>query len=431
MLRQIKEFFSQKPPEIKTSTIPIQTGSYLDFVLRGGGYVTASKAMQYYGENAAIATAVDNIAGSFEQFIPILQDVKTGKYDTDNDVIKFLKNPNGFETWKEFAGMLSRHYLLKHDSQIAALGNINRPPIEMYAVKPQNVNIMEEMKDSYPGKYIISSGVGKGNYVRQEKMGKITRFYDSNLKELYHIMGFSSRNNNIEGDSPLMAAALEAQQQIKGKTHNLQLLNNGGKLSLIVAFKDNTRITGDQHNERKKRINEDLSGPGNAGKIAVISAPEVDIKDVGSSNKDMDYAKLDEISNTAIYLRYRYPLPLITAKAATYNNMENAVLQLFDQAVLPLATVMFGGMSKFLLPRFNMDPERFVITYNPDDIVPLMTRRLKEISERVKFGIETKNELRTLLPGRESIGKAGDILYQPAALIPIGFDISKDENEGT
>lgn len=432
MFKQIREFFSKAPSEIKTTTIPIHTGSYLDFVLRGGGYVTASKAMQYYGENAAIATAVDNIAGLFEQFVPTLQDIKTEKHDTDSDVIRFLKNPNGFETWKEFAGSLSRHYLLKHDSHISALGNINRPPIEMYAVKPQNVNIMEEMKDSYPGKYIISSGIGKGNYIRKEQVGKATRFYDSNLKELYHIMGFSSRSNNIEGDSPLMAAALEAQQQIKGKTHNLQLLNNGGKLSLIVAFKDTTRINEGQHRERKKRINEDLSGPGNAGNIAVVSAPEVSIKDVGSSNRDMDYAKLDDMASNAIYLRYKYPLPLVTITASTYNNMENSILQLFDQAVIPLANTMFASLSKFLLPRFNIDPEKSIITYNANEITALRTRILKELETRVKLNIETDNELRTFLPGREPV-TGGDVIYKSATLVPIGTDITKDEeeNEGT
>lgn len=431
MFRKIKEIFSKRPSEINTSTIPIETGSFLDFALRGGGHVTASQAMEFYGNTAAVATSVDDITTPFEQFVPVIQDLQTTKFDPNNEVTKFLKNPNGFETWKEFAGALARHYLLKHDSFIVALGNIKFPPVEIYAAKPQNMSILEDTKDSYPGKYILPSGAGKGSYIRTPKINDATRFFDGNFQELYHIMGFSSRSNNIEGDSPLMAAALEAQQLIKGKTHNLQLLNNGGKLSLIVSFKDTTRISGDEHKERKKRINEDLSGPGNAGTISVISAPDMSIKDVGSSNRDMDYAKLDEMSSQAIYLRYRIPLPLVTVSASTFNNMENAVLQLFDQAVIPLGDTMFAGLSKMLLPRFGIDPDKFRITYNPDEITALRARRLKEIAERVGLNIETKNESREMLPNRKSIGPEGDVIYQSSLLVPVGTDLIKDENEGT
>jgi hypothetical protein len=105
--------------------------------------------------------------------------------------------------------------------------------------------------------------------------------------------------------------------------------------------------------------------------------------------------------------------------------METAVLMLYDQSVLPLANTLFAGLSKFLLPRYKLDPKLFKITFNPDSITALMQRRLNEIEQRVKMNIETKNELRALLPNRDD-QKGGDILYQPANLVPLGTDITEE-----
>jgi phage portal protein BeeE len=306
-----KWFKSKKNKTEKKSsaTIPIRTGSFLDFVLRDHGMITASQAMGFYQDNSAIATAVDMIADAFEEIVPVLKD-NNDEFIDSSEVIDFLKNPNGFETWKDLAGAMARHYLLTHNSHLSALGNVRSQPIEMFSVKPQNVTVTEDFKDSYPARYNIPFGAGHGVYVRDERSVGINRFFDGNLKELYHIMGFSSMSNNLTGDSPLNAAVLEARQQILSKTHNLRVIEKGGRLSLIVSFKDETRIDPDVHKYRKERINEDLSGPDNAGGIAVVSGPDMNIVEASKTAKDMDFAKLDELSSQAIFLRYKIPLPL-------------------------------------------------------------------------------------------------------------------------
>ena len=412
------------------SSVPVAPGSFLNYVLTGGGRVTAYQAMLFYQENSAIATAVDLIAGAFEQIRPVLE-VTNSKgvksFDDSHEIIQLLRRPNGFQTWKEFSGQLSRHYLLKHDSHIAGLGNVKRPPLELYAVKPQNVSTIEDSRDGYPGSYSVPQGAGHGTYSRVTSPRNVN-FYDGNLKELYHILGFSSRSNNVEGDSPLEAAALEAKQQIEGRIHNLQMIQQGGRLSLVFAFKDDERMDDDTHQERKKRINEDLAGSTNAGKIAVISGSEVDIREFSKSNKDMDYVKLDESASKGIYLRYNVPLPLVTVSASTFNNLSQAVEHLYDFAVLPMADILLCGLSVMLLPRYKLDPATTRITYDPDSITALRGRMLDEVEKRKKMNIETTNELRAGLPGRESI-EGGDILYQAANLVPVGTDLFTDDND--
>lgn len=414
---------SSKTPVVdkkgQTSSVewPLEPGSFLEYALGYGGRISAPMAMKFYRNNSTIATAVDKIASRVEQITPILKSEDGGKIINSHPLLDLLYTPNPFDTWQEFMGKLCRHYLLTHDSHISMLGNTNMPPLEIYALKPQNVSVMAAM-DYFPASYQVTVGPGIGRYLRTEVNRKI-RFLDGPLKEIYHIMGFSSRDDELTGDSPLEAAAMEARQQIKGKLHNMSLLDNGGRLSLVVAFKDSDGIDDDEHIQRKKRINEDLGGSGNAGKIAVISGSEVEIKEVGVSNKDMDFVELDNLASQAIYLRYEIPLPLVSLSASTYDNYENAILDLYENTVLPITDTLMSGLTKAFSQRYDLNG--LYLSYDQENIKVLMRQMLKEIKQRRDINLETVNELRALLPNRESIA-GGEVLYQPATLIRIGED---------
>lgn len=424
--------FFKKTPKIEakaqSSTLvwPLEPGSFLEYALGYGGTVTDRMAMQFYRTNSTVATAVDKIASRVEQIKPVLRQVGTTNIINNHEVLDLLSKPNLYDTYQEFIGKLSRHWLLTHDSHVSMFGNVDRMPLELYAVKPQNVYAQQGI-NYYPSSYTISVGPGIGSYWFKE-VDRSARYFDGQFKELYHIMGFSSRADEINADSPLAAAGLEARQQIKGKLHNMSLLDNGGRLSLIVSFKDTDGIDDDEHKQRKKRINEDLGGAKNAGKIAVISGSEVKIDEVGVSNKDMDFIELENIASNSIYLRYEIPLPLISTDATTYNNYHTAILDLYENTVLPCADTLFSGLTRAIMPRIGIDD--LYITYDTESIKVLMRQMLKELETRRKINIETINELRTNLPNRESI-QGGEQLYQNATLVPIGSDLFTEDEMTT
>lgn len=422
----LKGLFSRKKIEQKTQSSevlwPIPSGSFMEQIF-SGKRITAEKAMEYYRTNSAVATAVDMIATKVEQITPVLDIKGSSDIITKHPVLDLLECPNPFETRERFIGSYVRHYLLKHDAYLAMLGNINRPPLELYAPKLQNVYVT--MANDYrPALYNVAVGTGSGAYMRDEQDRRM-RYVDGPLKEFYHLMGFSSRSDDTQGDSPLEAAALEARQLIKGKYHNLKLLDNGGRLSLVVSFNEPEGITDDEHRARKRKINEDLSGPDNAGGIAVISGTETKIEELGTSNKDMDFAELDSLASQAIYLRYGVPLPLVSLDASTYNNIENALFDFYENTILPVTNTIFTSLTKSLLPRYGIDD--MTISYDPESINILIRQKLKEIKERREINVETINELRALLPGRESLENC-DTLYQPATLVPVGDDLFTEDN---
>ena len=406
------------------SEIALRENSFLGYAFGGNGWVSANRAMGFYRQTSAIATAVDIIADSIELIDPVIK-TKDGKFNDNHEVLDFLKRPNGFSTWNQFIGTVARNYLLKHDSLMVTAGNNNRAPIEMWPRSLQDISIVPD-HDDYPKNYIVTRGNLPGNYLRVEKNKmKDIRFYDGPFKELYHIRGFSSRTDNTQSDSPLQAAAMEARQIIQGKYHNVKLLENGGRLSLLVTFKDEDEISDDEHQNRVQRLNETLGGSNNAGTIGVISGADVQhVEELGKSNKDMDYAVLETLAGHAIYLRYKIPLALVTNEASTFDNLKTGIELLYDNAVLPAVFILFTGLSSFLLPRFGIDPRTTQISVNPESIQALKIRRLAEVEQRKKIAVETTNELRTLLPNREPL-EHGDTLYQPTNLVPIGTDTTK------
>lgn len=387
-----------------------------------GEKVTPQKAFKFYRQNSSVATAVDMIADSFEQIAPIIE-MQDGTILEQHPALDLLKNPNSYMTWSDFAARISRHYLLTNETHFYGLGAVTVPPSQVFPIKPINVSVGTDGSE-YVQTFYVGSGVGEGRYNVELAQQRISRYYDGPLKELYRTSGFSSMATDGAADSPLQAAALETQQQIRGRVHNTKILDNGGRLSLLIVFNEE-QLDDDEHKGRTQRINETFAGSENAGKIGVMSGGDIEsVTEMGTTNKDMDYAELDRIAAQAIYFRYKIPLPLITVTASTFNNMQTAIEMLYDFAVLPLADKLFTGLSRFLLPRFSVDINTAKITYNPESLQALKARRLEELKQRKDIGVETTNELRESIPNREPID-GGDTLYQPATLVPIGTDINE------
>lgn len=412
-----------KPPAVaQKSTISavrltdLAEGSYTEFILAGQGRITPRKAADFYQSASAVAIAVDTIADEIEQIRPVLR-FADGRFENSHEVLDLLNMPNPDETYAEFVGALARYWLLSHDAYMQAVGNVNstRGPAELYAVAPQLIHARDS-RTRFPQGYSVTEGEAVGTYRRDQDGNGRARYIDGNLKELYHVRGFTSRPLTPYSDSPLEAAALEARQTILGRHHNLRLLENGARLSLIAVFKDS--LTEDEYSQRKQRLNEQLAGSQNAGRIAVVNSEDFELQEVGINNRDMDFSNLDMIATRAIFNRYKIPLPLVLPDATTFNNMENATFHLYDFAVIPCFQRLARGLSRFLLPRYGLDPTQVEITYNPETIPALMTRRLSELERRRQINVETLNEYRQQLPNRDPV-EGGDVVLQPINVAPV------------
>ena len=273
-----------------TRSIILDNLSEFESCAFSGETITPQKAFKIYRENSSVATAVDMIADAFEQIQPILK-LTDGSIVDSSPVLDLLQNPNSYMTWSDLAARISRHYLLTNQTHFYGMGTTTLPPQEVHPIKPTNISVTTGGQE-YVQAYHVGQGIAAGQYNEELTKQRISRYYSGPLKELYRISGFSSFTTDGTADSPLQAAALETQQQLKGRVHNVKLLDNGGKLSLLIVFKDEATISDDEHRKRTKRINETFAGPEKAGKIGVMSGGDIQsVTDFGMNQKDMDYVK--------------------------------------------------------------------------------------------------------------------------------------------
>ena len=420
---------AKSAPTAAPGAYSFDTQALIDHAMYGSLTVTPDQAFRFYRQSSAISTAVDLIASKIEAIEPVLE--IDGEIQDRDDVTEFLQKPNNHRMWRQLIGETARNYLLTGNAYFIGIGSIRTRPAEVYTAHPTEAGAVSNVQDGYPESYQYAGMLAPGTYVRQPRgRGQNgVRFVDGPLRELYHLRGYSTRPNAMHGDSPIESILLEIRQHIAGRQHNEAMLRQGGRLSLLFLVKQT--LPDPIFKALTERLRAQFGGPQNAGKVAAIAEKELDVKEMGVTNKDMDFVNLDEVTKAAIYGRYNIPLPLITASRQTFSNYAEAVEALYDDAVLPVLGILLEALSDFLLPRFGRDPRREKLTFNPQSILPLRRRMLQELKDAASLNILTINEQREKLPDIGDI-EGGDVLLGPATLVPIagqGIDLAVEHQD--
>ena len=394
-------------------------GSFLMF---GAGEANSpSSALSLYEQSTAVSIPINMIADAFAVLEPIL--VIDDKIIRNHPVVNLLTDPSPYYSGELFLEMLSKEYLITGETAFVALGGVRRPPLELQPISVKNLTIPEG-EGGTPHQIQISGNTLAGVYHPKIKKG-LLRYFDGGLRELIRMRNYSTKNNSLlRGQSPLLAASKEVRQHILGGTHNVSILEKGGRVSLIFHF--DADMDDEDFEEAKQRVREQYGGAGAAGEIGVTAGGALDIKSVGVNNRDMDFAVLQKMAVKAVTLQYHVPLPLVTDERQTLNNYREGKVALYDDAVIPLSKRIFGALSDHLLPRYGIDNPNARITFDPDQVSALVARRNEELSKRKNIGVESDNEIRALM-GREPYD-GGDVILKPSSLIPAGTDISIEDN---
>jgi len=412
----------RKRPETKSMVLGTSEalGSFLIF--GSGSAATPSSSLALYEQSTAVSIPINMIADAFAVLEPIL--LIDNKVIRDHPVIQLLNRPSPWYSRELFLEMLAKEFLITGETMWVAIGGTRRPPIELQPLSVKNVSVSEG-----PGGFIttvnVSGNTLPGIYVPKVRNG-LVRYFDGRLRELVQIRNYSTRNNSLlRGQSPLLAASKEVRQHILGGTHNVSILEKGGRVSLIFHF--DADMDDEDFELAKARVNEQYGGAEEAGKIGVTAGGALDIKNVGVTSKDMDFAILQKMAIKAVTLQYHVPLPLVTDERQTLNNYREGKLALYDDAVIPLSRRIFGGLTDTMLPRFGLDPKTARITFDPDQVTTLVSRRNDELIKRKSIGVESDNEIRAIMNREPYDG--GDVILKPANLIPAGTDQFTEDND--
>lgn len=420
-MRWKNPFNKKAAPEKKSYTY---SPNIFEFLSQAGwGQVTAWASLRYYEQIAPVAIGVDKIVNELKAIQPVIFNKDTQEYSTDNPFLTFLQTPNASISMQDLFKNYGTYYEVTGEVYLMATGNPNREPLELFVFPPQFVSI-EMASDGFPQSYMVNNGASAAvTFTRKEVNGRM-RYFNGSDRELWHVKDFNpnASSTNFHGASKLNSIYYEIEQHLNGSRHNLSLLQRGGRLT--GAIKIEGVLEDNQFERLKGEIQNNIAGADNAGYVPLLEGG-ADFVEMGKSNRDMDFATLMQSKAEAIYTRLNIPIPLITAKAMTLNNLGVAQVALYDNAVMPLLSKLYGELTLFLGARFGLNEDE-ILSCDPTTIPALQTRRLNNLLVQSKLYILSDNEQRALL-GREGY-TGGDSIYKPGTLLPVGADSDTEGN---
>lgn len=232
------------------------------------------------------------------------------------------------------------------------------------------------------------------------------------MKEFNPLMSF----NNLYGMPKIMPIWYEIEQYINSSAHNLSLLRRGARVSGAVT--SDMKLDDDEFMRLNEQVDRFYSGSTNAGRVMILESG-MQFQEMSLSNKDMDFLELKKNVTNTIYMALKIPLPLVNIEHSTQSNMENSLLSLYDNAVMPLLKRIYFELTNFLMPRYP-NLQGLEINYSPDEITALQPRRTQNLLNIRQTGVLTINEIRAIM-GYEPL-QGGDNLFGALSDGPIAQD---------
>ncbi len=305
---------------------------------------------------------------------------------TNHPLLQLLHHPNPRQGGASFIEAVLSHKLLSGNSYIEAVANQKAIPVELYALRPDRIKVI-------PG----SGGVPIGyKYTVNGQSRRISVDLISGASPILHIKTFHPLNDWY-GMSPVEAAACAIDQHNAVASHNLAVLQNGGRPSgaLRVFSKVNAPpITPQQREQMYSELRNAYQGATNAGKVMILEG-DVEWKEMGHKLKDMDFVSGKLLSAREIAQAYGVPPMLVGVPGdATFSNYRESRYHLWEDTILPLLDHLCDELNHWLVPRFGKDLK---LENNTDSIPALAPRREASWKRIEKSSFLTDTEKRKLL----------------------------------
>jgi len=416
MFKKLLSKFRPQPKIEAKGYTPVQTQSFHGWLTNiGRSDVAKSVAAIYYIKCYPVNAGIGEISDRLKNIKPIFLDEKND--ETKNEASNFLMKPNEKDTLGDILNKLNINYKSTGEMYIMKVG-ITRV-MELHVLTSVKVQASQEMGGE-PTTFIYSDNSTTITFTKKED-GK---FWNSDrTRELCYYHEYNPMSS-VTGLSPLSSIALEIEQYMSAGTHNLAMLTNSIKPSVILSSKSDIMPNPEQIGQFKELLNEFYQGSGNAGNYLLTG--NFDVAPV-SVRSDMDYKDLTNATRNAILQKLGVPLTIADTTASTYNNRQLDQLAFYDDTIIPLFKMYTMWLIGLL--QSDMKGQKIVdVTINETDIPALSERALLKLERRAKIGHISINEMREI-DGYEEVD-GGDFIYRPSSDVPVsGGKITEDDTE--
>jgi HK97 family phage portal protein len=394
---------------------------------------TTQELIRLYQTIAPLNDALDTISQAVAGLPIILEDKKSKELIQDHPALDILHTPNMEEQKTKEALFFQMAFwkLLEGDIYLNALGNINKPPTELFILKPQFITIEIDQKTGFPSLFRFNANQSQHIVFKKDVVnGRIFNVREPNLSELLHDKNFNpdSTAQNPTGMSEVRALLFEVNSYLESNNHNLSLLMNGARPTGVMSFNPKnpdiaSTLSEQQYTRIKNQLAECDQGSGNAGKPMLLEGG-LEWIPTGMSLRDMDFFNLQMEARKMIFTGLGIPEQMKFSTSATFNNKAEARLEFYENRVLPFASDILSTLTTFLLKnRFGEESLQYTVDLENVNALGLKrAARNKTINENTALTLNEKREKQ----GAEEIA-GGDFVFTASGVAIAGDGLGDDD----
>jgi HK97 family phage portal protein len=272
-------------------------------------------------------------------------------------LLQLLQHPSPGESGASFLESLATSFLLSGNAFVHLDRDSQGIPQRLKTLRPDRVRVITE-----------NGQVAAYDYTVEGATCRLPTECVFQLKSVHPL-------NDWYGLSPIEVAAMAIDQHNAVSTHNLALLQNGGRPSGVFIWKgteDGWGLTDEQKQSIRDSITQVYSGQGNAGRIMVLEG-DVEWKELGLSPKDLDFSEGKHIAAREVSQAFGVPPMLVGVPGdATYTNYKEARFHLWEDTILLLLERFQHAFTQFVAKQYD---ENLRFSYDVDAIAALAPRR--------------------------------------------------------
>ena len=334
-----------------------------------------------YARNVIVYRCVNLISRGVSS-VPFL--LYKGEQEIDqHPALRLLRHPSPRQAGSAFMEAVVGYLLLSGNSYIEAVSNSQGQPIELHPLRPDRMQLIPGSR-GFPIGYEYAVNGRKKTLPCDPVHGRSAVLHLKNFHPL----------NDWYGLSPIEAAARSIDQHNAVASHNLSLLQNGGRPSGALVIKPGAypaRLTEEQRLSLREDLKAIYEGHENAGRILMLEG-DFEWREMGLSPKDLDFIQGKNVSAREIAQAYGVPPMLVGVPGdATFSNYKEARFHLWEDTILPLTELIVTELSLWLSTLYGEDLQ---LSYDTDAIPALAPKREEAWGKIAQADFLTVNEKR-------------------------------------
>jgi len=328
----------------------------------------------------------------------------------EHPILKLLREPNKYQTTKEFFESIFSWYLLVGDVGIWAEEDpINPGKIaRLHVVPPFDYTIITDGYKRIVGYKMISIG---SDTIDPKFFLSFRTFNPS----------YNNQTTIARGLSPLTAGARVLQKANSGEEVAIENFETRGAVGVLYKDdKDVEDLDAVQQADYQDKVYNKIYDSSQKGRIAFSNSKMGYLK-LSTNNLELDLRAISKLSTEQLCRLWHYPYVLLNADNLTESNLAQFIRRMIINCVVPLQSKICEKLLSWLAEPLNINPAQYVLRFDVDAYPEMKQNFLDAATILEKLdGVLTQDEKRVFMDFEPTNDPIMQQVYIKSNQVPLG-----------